>query len=118
MSGWQTAQTILVAPYYGATGGAKRGGFNQEFVERIRHAEYPDYMWDVLPIGGSTDDSILMLKQIQPIGRHHNSYELTKYRLNPDAFDVLDDWVAWLLTGVLDSEGILQMFRRDIRGLE
>ena len=62
MSKYQTAQTVLVAPYYGITGGTKRGGFNPEFVDRVRRAEYPEYVWDRLPIGGSTDESLLMLK--------------------------------------------------------
>ena len=117
MSKYQTAQTVLVAPYYGITGGTKRGGFNREFVDRIRRAEYPEYVWDSLPIGGSTAGSLLMLKQLQPIGRHHNAYELTSYRLGEEALAVIDEWLEWLLTGRLDPEGVIEMFRSGVRAL-
>ncbi len=117
MSKWQAAQTVLVAPYYGATGGATRGGFNQKFVDRIRWAEYPDFMWDSLPVGVRTNESILMLKQLQAIGRHYNAYELTKYRLSDDALEVVGEWLEWLLTGTLDPDGVLAMFRKDVQAL-
>jgi hypothetical protein len=117
MAKWQAAQTVLVAPYFGITGGATRGGFNQVFVERIQRAEYPEYVWDLLPIGGSPDGSVLMLKQLQPIGRHYNAYELTPFRLSADALAVMDDWVAWLLTGNLKPDGVLAMFREGVAAL-
>lgn len=117
MAKWQTAQTVLVAPYFGITGGATRGGFNQVFVERIQRAEYPEYVWDRLPIGGSPGGSVLMLKQLQAIGRHYNAYELTPFRLSRDALGVMDDWVAWLLTGGLDPDGVLAMFREGVANL-
>lgn len=117
MSKYQTAQTVLVAPYYGITGGTKRGGFNREFVDRIRRAEYPEYVWDSLPIGGNTAESLLMLKQLQPIGRHHNAYELTSYRLGDEALAVIDEWLEWLLTGRLDPDGVIEMFRSGVRAL-
>ena len=63
----QTARTLLVAPYYGADKDGTRAGWNAAFVDRIRHAEYPQYMWDTLPIGGP-DVSILRLDHILPIG--------------------------------------------------
>jgi hypothetical protein len=101
----------------GFAGGSKRGGFDPEFVDRIRRAEYPEYVWNALPIGGSTDESLLMLKQLQPIGRHHNAYDLTRYRLSAGALAVIDEWVEWLVTGRLDPDGVLAMLRKDVRAL-
>ena len=49
MSKWQTAPTVLVAPYYGATRDGRRGGFNEPFVDRVRRAEYPEYMVGLAP---------------------------------------------------------------------
>lgn len=118
MANWQTAPTILVAPYYGATGGSKRGGFNPEFLDRVRRGEYPQCMWDSLPLGGSTAESILRLDHIQPIGRHYNSYELTDYRLSDTAVEILDEWVGWVLTGTLDPQGALYMIREELANLD
>ena len=66
-AGWQTAPTLLVAPYYGATQSGTRGGWKEEFVKRIRRCEYPQYLWDKLPINGSTEESILGFDHIQPL---------------------------------------------------
>jgi hypothetical protein len=112
MSKWQTAPTVVVAPYYGIPQSSTRGGFNQQFIDRVRLAEYPEYVWDSLPIVSKARESILMLNQVQPIGRHYNSHELTKFRLTDDALDCIDDWVEWLLTATLDSESVLTMFRQ------
>ena len=105
-------------PYYGATRDGRRGGFNESFVDRVRRAEYPEYMWDSLPVGSRTDESILMLNQLQPIGRHHNAHEVTPHRLSESALDVVDEWLEWLLRGTLDSDGVLAMFRGEIAKLE
>jgi hypothetical protein len=58
---WQTAPPVLVAPYYGVDEGGKRAGFKSEFVSRIRRCDYPQFMWDKLPIRGNTIESILRL---------------------------------------------------------
>jgi len=107
---YQTAPTLLVAPYYGAEQSGSRGGFPPEFVKRIRHCEYPQYMWDILPIGGSSE-SILRLDHVQPIGRHANSYEILPYRLSDEAIEIVDTHLAWLLTGSLRAESILADIR-------
>lgn len=118
MANWQTAPTVIVAPYYGATQSGTRGGFNQPFVARIRRAEYPEYMWDSLPVGGrDTEESILMLNQAQPIGRHYKSFEATEYRLCDDAIEVVEDWLNWLLTGELDPRSVLGTFREGVAAL-
>ena len=114
MPNWQTAQTVVVAPYYGATKTGTRAGFNAEFLDRVRKAEYPEYVWDSLPLPGETTESILMLNRLQHLGRHYNTYELTSYRLSDVAVGLLDDWVEWLLTGTLAEHGVLKLFRDEI----
>ena len=50
-------------------------------------------------------------------GRYYSAYELTKYRLSEDAVDVLDEWIDWLLTGTLDPDGVVAMFRKGVHEL-
>ena len=107
---WQTAPTILVAPYYGADEDSTSSGFNPAFVERIKSGEYPQFMWDMLPLTGK-DESILRMDHIQPIGRHHDSIELTDYRLSEDAIDIIDEWLTWIFTGQLFANGLLSDIR-------
>jgi len=47
------------------------------------------------------EESILRLDHIQPIGKHHESIELTDYRLGEEALDIIDEWITWLITGKL-----------------
>ena len=114
---WQTAPTFLVAPYYGVMQDEKRAGWQPELVKRIRRCEYPQYLWDKLPIPGSTE-SILRLDHIQPIGKHHNAYEWTPYHLSEEAIDILDEWILWLLTGRLKKDGILSDIRQELLRLD
>jgi hypothetical protein len=101
---WQTAPTLLVAPYSGVDRDGTRGGWPQPFVQRIRRAEFPQYMWDSLPLGGA-DESVLRLDHVFPIGRNAANFRVTVHRLSPKAIGVLDEWVRWLLTGELpDSD--------------
>lgn len=92
-----TAPTVLVAPYYGVDRDGNRAGYNPDFVERIRHCEYPQFLWDMLPIKNGPEASILRLDQLQPIGAHYNSYRLTNFRLSDSALEIMDDLVHWLL---------------------
>ncbi len=39
-----TSPTIIVAPYYGVDKNGKRAGYNSKLLERIRHAEYPQFL--------------------------------------------------------------------------
>src|SRR5205807_1023610 len=98
---WPTVPTILVAPYYGVDADGTRGGWPAPFVTRIRRCEYPQYLWDRLPLSGPAE-SILRLDHLQPVGRHANAYELTRFRLGDEALVLLDEWLAWLMTGQLD----------------
>lgn len=49
---WQSARTMLVAPFYGAEPGGTRGGWPAPFVDRIRRAEYPQYVLGQAPARG------------------------------------------------------------------
>ena len=98
-----TAPVILVAPYYGADKDGRRAGYNSELVSRIRHAKYPQFQVDSLPIGGPKE-SILRLDHMQPVGTHYNSYELTGYKLSEDALEIMDEWLAWLIHGRFPNE--------------
>ncbi len=80
-----TAQTLLVVPYYGADQDGTRAGYNPQLVELIRHVRFPQFYMDMLPIGG-TEISIGRFDQLQPIGRIHNSYESTGYKLTQKPF--------------------------------
>jgi hypothetical protein len=110
---WQTAPTILVAPYYGADRDGERGGWKPEFVARIRRAEYPQFIWDSLPIG-DVKESILRLDHIMPIGRHPNSFEVTAHRLTAEALSIVDEWIAWITAGTLAEDGVLYDIRRGL----
>jgi len=108
---WQTAPTILVAPYYGADKGGKRAGFRDEFIERVRRCEYPHYIWDILPLPGDVSESILRLDHIQPIGRHYETYEWTRYCLSDEAMIIFSEWLHWLLEDELPDNSILFGYR-------
>ena len=63
-----------------------------------------------LPVPTLTDESLLRLDHIQPIGRHADSYKATDYNLSFDALKILDEWQVWLQTGLLSEDGVLHMF--------
>lgn len=111
-----TAPTVLAAPYYGATQDGKRGGYHPEFVERIRHCEYPQFLWDRLPIRGP-EESILRLDQLQSIGAHYNSYESTGFRLGSDALEIVDELFQWLIWGGVPEDGLIMMYRKEIESM-
>jgi hypothetical protein len=108
---WQTNRTLIVAPYYGADEGGKRAGFNPAFVDRIRRCEYPQFMWDKLPIAGSTVESILRLDHVQPVGRSQDAIEFMPYRLGAKAMLLFDQWLDWLIKGTLDVNSEFEEIR-------
>ncbi len=114
MAGHSTAPTVLATPYYGATRDGQRGGYNQAFVERIRHCDYPQFLWDQLPISGA-EESILRLDHLQPIGNHHNAYQLSEYRLSDDALEVVDELLRLLIWGQIPEDSLIAMYREEIR---
>ena len=107
-----TSPTILVAPYYGVDKDGTRAGYNEKLVERIRHAEYPQFMLDSLPIGGPKE-SILRLDHIQPIGPHHSACQYSGYCLSDDAVEILNDWLQWFFYGGLPEDSIILDFQKE-----
>jgi hypothetical protein len=102
-----TAPTILVAPHYGANKNGSRAGYNPVFVERIRHCEYPQFVWNPLPTKGGPTESILRLDQLQPIGAHYHSHRVSEFKLSDDALEVMDELLQWLIwSGVLEGGNI------------
>ena len=109
-----TSPTLIVAPYYGVDRDGKRAGYNVELITRIRHAEYPQFMLDSLPIGG-TSQSILRFDHIQPVGFHHYAYEHSGLCLSDDAVElILDDWLQWFFWGKLPSDSFILDYWNDI----
>lgn len=99
-----TAPTFIGAPFYGVDASAKRAGYNPTFVERVRHCEYPRFHWDKLPLPGGPNESILRLDHLQPFGMHHDSHQVTEFKLSDQAMALLDDMLQWQLWGGLPSE--------------
>jgi hypothetical protein len=111
-----TAPTLLVAPYYGASRNHHRAGYRPEFVERVRHCEYPQFVWDHLPFPGG-EESILRLDHLQPIGAHYNAYKLSGYRLSDTAIEVIDELLGWLMWGGVEPDSLVALYRQEIEGL-
>jgi hypothetical protein len=104
---WQTSPRMTVAPYYGT-----EQGWNPEFVRPIRHAEWPQYVWDQLPCSRDGQSSVLRLDQLFPVGKDDASgCRLTKSRLSEEGLAVLDEWLRWAILGVMDPEGALAGLR-------
>lgn len=95
---WQSAPTVLVAPFYGVDQDGSRQGWQPAFVARIRSIEYPQFAWDRLPISGP-DESILRLDHVQPIGAHQNAFEPTGFAISDEALVIVQDHLRWLLSG-------------------
>jgi len=115
---WQTTPTILVIPYYGVALNGKRAGFPEEFVQRVKKAEYPNFHWDRLPILGEQEKgSICRLDHILPLGRHHDSVEFTEYCLSELAMEIMSQWLRWLVEEVL-PQGNLQYLREGLMKIQ
>lgn len=112
-----TAPTVLVAPYYGIDKNGQRAGYNPQFVERVRHCEYPQFCWDCLPIDGGPNESLLRLDHIQPVGTHHNSYKLSGFKLSDHALEVVDELIHWLVWGGVYEDSLIAMYRAEIEKL-
>lgn len=114
MARHSTAPTVLAAPYYGITRDGSRGGYNPAFVERIRHCDYPQFLWDKLPASGA-EESILRLDHLQPIGTHHDAYQLSEYKLSEDALKAVDDLFSWLVWDQVPEDSLIEMYRKLIQ---
>jgi len=64
-------------------------------------------MWDKLPISEKGMDSIIRFDHIQPVGRSQDSIAYTDYSLSERALLLMDEWLEWLITGILDSKSKL-----------
>lgn len=115
MPNHSTAQMMLVAPYFGVDQNGQRAGFSQAFVDRVRHCEFPQFMWDMLPMASGPAESLLRLDQLQPMGCHHNAYKFCGYRLSDEALAVVDEMLGWLLKGGIAEDHDLLAFK-DIFG--
>lgn len=98
----RTVPTVLVAPSYGAD-----TGYRKEFIERVRHCEYPQFMWDLLPVGGKEKGSIIRLDHMQPVVRNTKTIEFTEYCLSEKAMVFVMEWVDWLISGQMDQKSAL-----------
>lgn len=116
---WQRHPSILVAPYYGVGSNGKRAGFSEEFVQRVKHCEYPQLLYSKLPFKDSkTEESILFFNHMLSIGKHHDTIELTPYSLSDDAIEILEEYLEWYLFGRLDNESsIIIDFQREFSSL-
>lgn len=106
-----TSLTLLVAPYYGGETDSSRAGYHVEFLKCVRRCEFSQFISDILPLGGSKE-SVLRLDHIQPIGKHHDSIEWTEHCLSEDAMEVVDEWITWIITGLLPEDGIIDDVRK------
>ena len=102
MSKSRTVPTILLVPSYGAD-----IGYRKKFIERVRRCEYPQFIWDFLPIGGKEKGSIIRLDHMQPVVRNTRYIELTQYCLSEKAMIFVMQWVDWLVSGQMDKDSIL-----------
>lgn len=90
-----THQFFIVAPFFSVEQ-AGRSGYNPEFVERVMHADYRAFFWDILP-GTQGHESILRMDQIQPVGIHNHAYKHLGYRLSDEALAIFDEWLDWVI---------------------
>lgn len=98
----KTIPAILVAPSYGAD-----SGFKDEFIERVRRCEYPQFIWDLLPVGGKVKGSIIRLDHIQPVVRNTRNIELLPFCLSEKAMVFVMEWVDWLISGQIGNDSNL-----------
>lgn len=122
-----TKPAFSVAPYYGAEADGTRTGFPQEFVSRIRQAQYAQFFWDHLPsglphVGRSDCTSVLRLDQIFPVYRMRSAdvaaWAPTGWMLSEQAQSVMEEWLLWQVRGGIPDEGIIDTFRTILKEME
>lgn len=111
-----TANTTIVAPFYGADENNNRAGYTRDFIERVRHLEYPQFHWDSLPNKNknSPKESILRLDHLQPVGSHYMSYKLSGYKLSDEAMNLIDELVNWQFLKGFPKDSLLIDYRKSI----
>jgi hypothetical protein len=99
-----------VAPSYGCDQDGSRAGWDKKFTDRIKMCMYPQYMLDKIPLPGS-EWSVIRFDQIQPIGRAHQSFITTEHCLSAEGVAVINDWVSWIYTGEVTTDGPIDIFQ-------
>ena len=107
-----TSPTLLVAPYYGIDRSTGRSGYKSDFVTSVRHCTVPQFVWDKLPIGGSSKESILRLDQLHAVGNHYKTIEKTGFKLSEEALEVHDELFNWHKYGTLESESVVGLYKQ------
>ncbi|MCK5345747.1 MAG: hypothetical protein KAR20_20195 [Candidatus Heimdallarchaeota archaeon] len=112
---WQKQPSLIVAPYYGVEANDGRKGFPPNFVERVRLCEYPELMYAKLPFHSqNTEESLLYLKHMAAVGRHHETVEPTKYCLSEDAMCFFEEQLKWYIFNEFESNGLIADFRKEV----
>jgi hypothetical protein len=116
---YQVRPTVLVAPFFGADQDGTRSGLPASFRDRIRHAEYPQYVWDELPLG-AVRESYLRLDQVFPMGTDPAAFQFTDYSLSRESLQVIDEWFDWLRSGdpAPPDDSVLGYLRTELMKLE
>ncbi len=110
MANHSTAPTLLVAPYYGITKSQKRSGFNSAFIERVRHIEYKQFLYDELP-HSKGEPSILRFDHVMPIGANTKSYRSLGYELGNEAMQIFREYLQWNIFGGVESDAFILQFK-------
>ncbi|MDP3278710.1 MAG: hypothetical protein Q8Q09_26200 [Deltaproteobacteria bacterium] len=107
---------FIVAPYHSAARNEAGEGTSEAMLARIRRCEYPEILWDKLPIVGE-ESSVLRLDGLLPLADHHEAFDHTGYGLSPQALVVLDQWTQWFMSGQLPSDCELSQVRELLMSL-
>lgn len=78
---------------------AHEGAGTPEFVARVQRAECSQYVWDLLPMDGGGQGSILRLDHLFPLGADPANWRPTNFGMTEDGLQILHEWVSWHITG-------------------
>jgi hypothetical protein len=91
----------LVAPCYGVVDAMSKSKYREEFLNRVRCLEFPQFMF--LPnMTCMPKDSLLRLDSIQHA--FHNQLDPTRWALSPDIQAILRGQLSFLFAGLYDGE--------------
>ncbi|MEZ4426882.1 MAG: hypothetical protein R3A51_04215 [Nannocystaceae bacterium] len=108
---WMTAPLVMVAPCFDAA------RWPAPLVDSVRRAQHPQYLWERSPVAPH-EPMIIRLDAMQPLHREDRAaVRFTGARLSGDALDLLDDWLAWFLTGSIAEDSDLYAAHRTLREL-
>jgi hypothetical protein len=101
---WRSSHTFLGLPT------SRASGWKRGTVTRIRHCEWSQYMWDILP-DSQYGESVFLFGQMQSFSSDYRTYRKSGYRLTDKALDLMDDWLLWYFYGDLSNDGDLRTAR-------